>query len=269
MLIISRGPISYRMTDSTAPVAVNVPSAPTISSVTTDYGQLSTGFTSGDDGGSVITNYEYSTNGGTSWTTRSPASTASPIIINGLGNNTSYNIRIRAINSNGAGTQSNQIASSTLPYEAPVCTWGGFSNPVSTFTITNILSTSLATYSFTPTTGTVSFNQSTGVFTVNTSNEFEVTIVPKSLSLISGPSKIVGRKNITYYQYPIYGYGQTGWSYPWCTSGCNGGPCRNWPNGDPFCQVPVYGDGAVVGYGSAENSPPANYQKIGNDWVRL
>ena len=232
------------------------PGSPTLASVVTDYGQLNVGFSAGSDGGSTITNYEYSTDGGTTWTARSPASTSSPFMITGLANNTSYNVRLRAVNSNGSGTQSNQIAGSTLPYESPTCTWGGYSNPVSTFTITNVLSTSVASYGFAPTTGTVSFNQSTGVFTVTTSNEFEVTVTPKSLTLVNGPSRIVGRKNITYYTY---------------TTG--GGCLSAVPCGMDGCDCTLaqwccsYSEPVV--YHTAENSPPPNYQKIGSVWVRL
>jgi hypothetical protein len=65
-------------------------------------------------GGSAISNYEYSTDGGTNWVTPSPVITESPIIISsGLTNCTSYSIKIRAVNTSGSGTAS--VAASLTP----------------------------------------------------------------------------------------------------------------------------------------------------------
>ena len=59
------------------------------------------------DGGSAITNYEYSTDNGATWVTPSPAVTTSPLIISGgLTNCTSYQVKIRAVNAVGSGTES-------------------------------------------------------------------------------------------------------------------------------------------------------------------
>jgi hypothetical protein len=59
------------------------------------------------DGGSPITNYQYSTNNGSSWITPASAVTESPLIFtSGLTNCTSYQVRIRAVNVNGDGTVS-------------------------------------------------------------------------------------------------------------------------------------------------------------------
>ncbi|MFZ4106925.1 hypothetical protein, partial [Flavobacterium sp.] len=44
-----------------------------------------------------ITNYEYSTDGGTTWTPRSPASTTLPLVISGLTNNTTYSIAVKPV----------------------------------------------------------------------------------------------------------------------------------------------------------------------------
>ncbi len=58
------------------------------------------------NGGNEITNYEYSTNGGSSWTALSPASTSSPISIAGLLNSSTYSVGIRAVNGAGSGAAS-------------------------------------------------------------------------------------------------------------------------------------------------------------------
>ena len=67
-----------------------------------------------NDGGSAITNYEYSTDNGATWVTPSPAVTTSPLIISsGLTNCTSYQVKIRAVNAVGSGTAS--IAAQLIP----------------------------------------------------------------------------------------------------------------------------------------------------------
>ncbi|NBO54868.1 MAG: hypothetical protein EBU84_09795, partial [Actinobacteria bacterium] len=101
------------------------PSAPTITGVTPADSQLSVAFTPGSEGGSAITNYEYalatSTDNGAnwssygSWTPRSPANTTSPLVISGLTNGAYYKVKIRAINSEGGGTESNESEAGIVP----------------------------------------------------------------------------------------------------------------------------------------------------------
>ena len=86
------------------------PSAPTIDSISATSGQLAVYFTPGANNGSVLTNYEYSTNNGANWTTRSPVSTTSPLTITGLTNGTSYPVRLRAINAAGSGDSSTAVS---------------------------------------------------------------------------------------------------------------------------------------------------------------
>jgi parallel beta-helix repeat protein len=106
--------ISSKMVQSTPRT---VPSAPTIDTITPSSGSLSVNFTAASDGGSAITNYAYSTNNGSSFTTRSPVATTSPITISPLTNGTTYNIVIRAINAAGNGTSSSAVAA--VPYTIP------------------------------------------------------------------------------------------------------------------------------------------------------
>jgi len=98
------------------------PGAPSITSLTrTSSTQATIGFTAPSDiGSSAITNYEYSINDGSSWVTRSPASTSNPLTITGLSGGQSYQVRIRAINTAGSG-----CASSGLNSILPV-TWLSF-----------------------------------------------------------------------------------------------------------------------------------------------
>ena len=120
-------------------VPVTAPAAPSISAITASSGQLSIAFTPGATGGSVITNYQYSTNGGSSWVTRSPVSTASPLVVSGLANGTTYNVQLRAVNDVGSGTATSSSSATPLApgltplFDAPVSTTDGF-----TVSVTNV-----------------------------------------------------------------------------------------------------------------------------------
>ena len=95
------------------------PDAPTSLLATPGDGSASVAFTTGANNGSAIINYEYSTDNGGSWTTRNPASTASPLVITGLTNGTAYQVKLRAINGTGAGSASSAVsvtpAASSIP----------------------------------------------------------------------------------------------------------------------------------------------------------
>jgi len=103
----------------------STPAAPTITSIAGGNQQLTVNFTAGATNGSAITNYQYSTDGGSTWTVVSPSQTSSPIVITttsgsspvSLTNGTSYNIQIEAINAAGAGTTSGTTAAT--PFTTP------------------------------------------------------------------------------------------------------------------------------------------------------
>lgn len=97
-------------------VTVSPPLAPTITLITSGNLQLSVAFSPPtSDGGSTITNYEYSLNNGSTFT--SAGSTVSPLIITGLTNGVTYQVVIRAINAAGVGEPSAMMEGtpSTLP----------------------------------------------------------------------------------------------------------------------------------------------------------
>jgi len=81
---------------------VTYPNAPTIDTVTTDNGRITLGLTPPtDDGGSDVVHYMYqlSTNNGSTWTTYSALTpTNNRVTITGLGNNTTYKVRVCANN---------------------------------------------------------------------------------------------------------------------------------------------------------------------------
>ena len=95
-----------------APTPV-APSAPTGITITPSSGSLSVGFTAGAAGTSPITSYQYSLDGG-SWLPRQTGTTASPIVITGLTNGTTYLVSIRAISLDGTGAASVPV-STTIP----------------------------------------------------------------------------------------------------------------------------------------------------------
>jgi len=90
----------------------SVPDAPTIGTATAGDAQISLTFTAGATGGKAITNYQWSTDNST-YTALSPADTTSPVIIPGLTNDTSYTVRLKAVNANGVGAQSTASNSAT------------------------------------------------------------------------------------------------------------------------------------------------------------
>ena len=96
-------------TAGTTATPSTTPGTPTSIAITPGNAQLSVAFTAPSNGGSAITDYEYSTDGGTSF--KSGATTSSPITITtvsassvALVNGTSYNVQIRAKNANGVGS---------------------------------------------------------------------------------------------------------------------------------------------------------------------
>jgi titin len=89
------------------------PGAPTITGVAAGRGQIAVSFAAGVTGGSAITNYQYSIDGGTTWVALNPASTTSPFTITGLADSTTYNIQLKAVNVAGSGAASSAVAATT------------------------------------------------------------------------------------------------------------------------------------------------------------
>lgn len=87
------------------PIATTTPSVPTALVATAGDGQLSLAFKSAATGGSNVTNYKYSLNGG-AYVALDPATAISPIVITGLTNNTEYTVKLIAVNTNGDSPES-------------------------------------------------------------------------------------------------------------------------------------------------------------------
>jgi surface protein len=88
------------------------PAAPSINSVVAGYRALAVNFVApASDGGSVITDYEYSTDGGTTWV---PAGTvSSPITIRELDDAETYDVQVRAVNASGVSPASGTTTATT------------------------------------------------------------------------------------------------------------------------------------------------------------
>ena len=103
--------------DSALSILCTSPDAPSLGSITLGNGQLSVPFTAGSANNLTITNYQYSTDNGSNWTVRSPASADSPIVITGLDNGSSYTVKLRAVNAAGPGSASS--GSAAIPRTVP------------------------------------------------------------------------------------------------------------------------------------------------------
>ncbi len=102
-------------------IPVTAPSAPTVSTVTSENGALGVTFTPASNGGSAVTEYDYSTDNGTTWTTT--GSLSSTFTIPNLTNGTTYSVEVRADNSVGDSSPSAPVSGTpaTVPGQ-PVIT---------------------------------------------------------------------------------------------------------------------------------------------------
>jgi large repetitive protein len=82
------------------------PGPPTINSITSENAQLTVYITPPAGG---VDNYQYSLNNGSTWTSRTPASSSSPLVITGLTNGTTYSVRVRAVYQGIFGSASNMV----------------------------------------------------------------------------------------------------------------------------------------------------------------
>ena len=94
---------------SNAVIPVGNPSQPTGLSATPGNNQATIAFTAGNNGGSPITNYLYSTDG-TNFVELSPADTTSPVTITGLTNGVTYSIYLKSKNTVGVSSASLPIS---------------------------------------------------------------------------------------------------------------------------------------------------------------
>lgn len=89
----------------------DVPFAPRLGRIVSASNSFTVNFRAGKDGGAEIFDYEYSLDGGNTWS--SAGSTDSPLEIDGLDSATQYSVAIRAVNSSGSGASSTVRAATT------------------------------------------------------------------------------------------------------------------------------------------------------------
>jgi uncharacterized repeat protein (TIGR02543 family) len=171
--------------------AFGTSSAPTITSITGSTNKLTVAFTPpASDGGSAITNYEYSLDGGVTWTAISPVDATSPIEItklaNGsttLTNGTTYQVAIRALNGK-TGLASNVLAGTT---------------PLSPPTISAVAGNTNATVTVGAAAG-----ESPTSFTVTALNDSGVALSPAKTCTVTAPATtcvVTGLTNGTTYKF--------------------------------------------------------------------
>jgi len=101
--------LTFPSVNTSSILVAQLPAAPTIDSITATSGTLTVFFTPGAARGSTTSNYQFSTNQGTSWSTRSPVATTSPLVISGLNNGQVYQVRLRAITNAGTSGASTTV----------------------------------------------------------------------------------------------------------------------------------------------------------------
>ena len=127
------------------PRILTVASAPVVSSISSSDASLSVSFTAPtDNGGSVVSNYKYSTDG-TNYFAFSPAQTTSPLTIRYLStdgttalvNGTSYPITLKAVNTTGDSSASNSVSGTpAIPSSSGGSSGGSPAAPTPTITPT-------------------------------------------------------------------------------------------------------------------------------------
>ncbi len=103
-------PLTFTAPNTSSILVAQPPAAPTIDSATAGSGFIRISFTPGATYGSAITNYQFSTNNGSTWSARSPVDTSTPLTISGLTNGTSYQVRIRAVSAVGTSDSSTSVS---------------------------------------------------------------------------------------------------------------------------------------------------------------
>ncbi|MFA7322847.1 MAG: fibronectin type III domain-containing protein [Candidatus Nanopelagicales bacterium] len=179
-----------------AAVPSTVPTAPTVGVVTASSTQLSWAFTplatTVAMGGLTVTNYEYSLDGGSTWTVRSPLAVTSPLVITGLTNGTAYSLALRAVNPNGSGATS-ALASGTpkgVPATPSIVSITPSSQTLTvTFTAASDGGSTITNYQYTTNAGTNWKNRATGT----TASPIVITTVSSGAgALANGTAYVVG-----------------------------------------------------------------------------
>ncbi|AGL20229.1 fibronectin type III domain-containing protein [Actinoplanes sp. N902-109] len=118
----SAGPGAQSDSIPVTPLATK-PGAPADLSVQAGNAQLTVTFTPADDGGAPVMAYEVSTDGGETWTTlvtQAGSNGTRTAVVPGLRNGTTYAVRVRAVNTAGAGAASAPVNGTPVQPAPPV-----------------------------------------------------------------------------------------------------------------------------------------------------
>lgn len=89
---------------------IGPPPAPTSLIATPKASSLQIAFSDPiSNGGSPLTNYEYTLDNGSTWIALSPADSTTPVTISGLTDGSSYTVKLRAVNALGSGATSTSV----------------------------------------------------------------------------------------------------------------------------------------------------------------
>ncbi len=176
--------------------------APTGLRATPGNATATIGFTPGATGGDAVTNYDYSLDGGSTWTALSPVQTTSPLTISGLNNGTAYSIMLRAENSLGAGMPSTAVnVTPSAPQAAPTVT---AVSPSGGSTVGGAVVTITGT-GFTGATAVAFGGINASAYTVNSDTQITATVPAQGAGVVdvgvttpAGPSAVTGSDQYTY-----------------------------------------------------------------------
>jgi len=189
---------------SNAIIPSTVPSPPTNLLAIPSSTSVSISFTAGDDGGSYITNYQYTT--GLTFTPFSPPQTTSPLIITGLEPGTSYTLRLKAINANGPSSPVTVSFSTLSLAVAPTLVSGSFTQSSYGTGYGIFTGTIISNGGSTITAMGVVYSTSNNMPTLSNSKQDSTVIQSGSFTVnISGYSNVYARAYATNIQGTTYG----------------------------------------------------------------
>jgi hypothetical protein len=190
------------------PVLVTLPGAPTLVRTLADDGKVYLYFNAGTTGGGTITNYEFSTDGGTTFTAFNPPQASNPVQIAELTTGQSYSLALKAINSAGVGTASGTL--SEIPVAPSTASASLWLDPTDTSTyVRNASSITSAT------------TKGSAPSLTSTSSNASITYDASA----GGCFNFTGTNGVRF-QFPAYDFGNTittsAWIYPRYKANING-----------------------------------------------
>ena len=225
----------------TPTAAVTAPGAPTIGTVTAGKARASVAFTApSSNGGSAITNYTASCALGTS-TPVTKTGTASPLVVTGLTNGSTYSCTVTATNS--AGTSAASLAVSVMPVD------GTTAVPTKP-TITSVTAGAAQI--------TVAFSAATSG---TTATGFTATCGTKTATGTSSPLVVTGLTNGTAYTCTVTASNAGGVSTASTTSSSATPTASAAPNAPTIKQVDGATSGVLIYFSAASSGGTPSYYK--------